>query len=348
MHTKRRRTWLLAILAVVALLATSCGRGGGGDRIAGSITGGGSSFQDGFEQRMIADYAEVNGDAKVVYQKSGSSDGKQGLSDGALDFAGSDSAIKDDEDLAAEKADVLFFPLVTAPITVSFNIPGVTELDLSPDTLAKIFSVQITSWDDRAIEADNPDADLPSTKITVVHRSDGSGTTNNFTTYLAAAAPDSWELGSGETVEWDPSTRAAEKSSGVATAIKSTDGAVGYVDLGDAAKAELDVAAIRNKAGRFVDPTPAGAAAAAAGATVNADLTFDPLDADGDRAYPITSPTWILVMKTQPSATKAALLKDYLRYVLTTGQDAAPSVLYARLPEPLAEKAVDQIDQITS
>ncbi|MBV9950766.1 MAG: phosphate ABC transporter substrate-binding protein PstS [Acidimicrobiia bacterium] len=364
MHTKRRWTWVLAILAVATLLASACGDDnnkdsdkttttgaggtGGSSSVKGSVTGGGSSFQDGFQQRMIADYKKVNPDGNVVYQKSGSSDGKQGLSDGTLDFAGSDSPVKDDEDLAKKKDDVLYFPLVTAPITISFNLSGVKELNLSPDTVAKIFSTDIKTWDDDAIKADNPDANLPSTKITVVHRSDGSGTTSNFTKYLTAAAPDAWTLGSGETVNWDSSTQGAEKNSGVATAIQGTDGAVGYVDLGDAAKAGLDVAAIKNKAGKFVKPTPAGSAAAAENATVNDDLTFDPINADGDAAYPITSPTYVLVLKTQSSAAKADLLKDYLKYVLTTGQGAAESVLYAKLPTDLAQKAVDQLDQISS
>jgi phosphate transport system substrate-binding protein len=359
MHTKRRWTWLLAILAVATLLASACGdddksadsttttSSGSGAGLKGSITGGGSSFQDGFQQRMIAEYRKVNPDGNVVYQKSGSSDGKQGLADGTLDFAGSDSPVKDDEDLAEKKADVLYFPLVTAPITISFNISGVHELNLSSDTVAKIFSTALTTWDDPAIEADNPDAKLPSTKITVVHRSDGSGTTSNFTKYLAAAAPDAWTLGSGETVDWDSSTQGAEKNSGVATAIQGTDGAVGDVDLGDAAKAQLDVAAVKNKAGTFVKPTPDGAAAAAANATVDDDLTFDPINADGDASYPITSPTYVLVLKTLSGA-KADLLQDYLKYVLTTGQGAAQSVLYAKLPADLAQKAVDQLDRISS
>src|SRR3954447_1003471 len=330
MHTKRRWTWLLAILAVATLLVAACGddnkdstgttttSGSSDSSVKGSIAGGGSSFQDGFQQRMIADYKKVNPDGNVVYQKSGSSDGKQGLSDGTLDFAGSDSPVKDDEDLAKKKDDVLYFPLVTAPITISFNISGVKALSLSPDTVAKIFSTEISTWDDPAIKADNPDAKLPSTKITVVHRSDGSGTTSNFTKYLTSAAPDAWTLGSGETVNWDSSTQGAEKNSGVATAIQGTDGAVGYVDLGDAAKAGLDVAAIKNKSGKFVKPTPDGASAAAENATVNDDLTFDPINADGDASYPITSPTYVLVLKTLTGA-KADLLKDYLKYVLTTG-----------------------------
>jgi phosphate transport system substrate-binding protein len=364
MHTKRRLVWFAAAVALVALLVAACGSSSddksnassttttsakaaaGMANLTGSITGGGSSFQDGFEQRTVADFKKVAPKATVVYQKSGSSDGKAQLADGTLDFAGTDSLIKPDEPLNAKKADVLYFPLVTAPITVAFNISGVDKLQLSPDTLANIMQVKITTWNDPAIKADNPGATLPATKITVVHRSDGSGTTSNFTKYLTAAAPTVWKLDSGETVEWPASTQQAEKNSGVATLISQTNGAVGYVDLVDAAKNNLDVAAIKNKAGKYVLPTPAGAAAAAANADVAADLTYSPLNADGEKAYPITSPTWILVYKTQKDATKAKLIKGYLSYALTTGQKAAPEVLYAALPPALAKKAIAQIDQI--
>ncbi|MBI2710249.1 MAG: phosphate ABC transporter substrate-binding protein PstS [Actinobacteria bacterium] len=314
--------------------------------LTGSLTGGGSSFQDGFDQRAIADFSKVAPKANVVYQKSGSSDGKKALADGTVDFAGSDSLIKPEETLNAKKADVLYFPTVVAPITVSYNVKGVTDLRLSGDTVAKIFAAKITTWNDPAIKADNPGTTLPSTSITVVHRSDGSGTTSNFTKYLVAAAPGSWTLGSGDSVQWPASTQGAEKNSGVATVISQTDGAIGYVDLADAAKSNLDVAAIKNKAGKFVKPTPAGASAAAAGATVAADLTYNPIDASGDAAYPITSPTYVLVYKTQTDPAKAKLLKAFIRFMLTDEQAVAGNVLYAPLPKSLAAKAVSQLDQI--
>ena len=371
MQKKGRLAWLFALVAVAALFTAGCGSSSGGEAtdttaatgdttdttapaetpdlssLSGKITGAGSSFQDGFDQRIITDFGKLATGASVVYQKSGSSDGKQQLADGTVDFAGSDSPIKDEEALAAKKADVLYFPTVLGPITVSYNVAGLTDLQLSPDTLAKIMQAEITTWDDAAIKADNPDATLPSTKITVVHRSDGSGTTSNFTKYLKAAAPDTWKLEPGETVDWPASTQGAEKNSGVATAIGQTDGAVGYVDLIDAAKAKLAVAAIKNADGNFVKPTPAGASAAAAGAEIKDDLTYSPLNAAGAESYPITSPTWILVYKDQKDPAKAELIRQFLTYALTTGQTAANEVLYAPLPKDLAEKALAQVDQIT-
>ncbi len=142
--------------------------------------------------------------------------------------------IKDDDLATFKGGTVLYFPTVAAPITVSYNLSGVSELQLSPDTLAKIFQAQITTWNDPAIAADNPGATLPSTPIVVVHRSDGSGTTSNFTKYLKAAAPSTWTLDAGDTVNWPTSTQAGNGNAGVAQIIKDTDGAIGYVDLSDA------------------------------------------------------------------------------------------------------------------
>lgn len=362
MHIKGRMAWLFAFISVTALFAAGCGSSGGSEGspittaedvagladLRGKLLGAGSSFQDGFNQRVITDFNKEASNASVVYQKSGSSDGKQQLADGTVNFAGSDSLIKDDEPLNAKKADVLYFPTVLGPITISYNLSEVKALQLSADTLAKIMQAEVTTWDDPAIKTDNPDATLPSTKITVVHRSDGSGTTNNFTKYLKDAAPDTWKLDSGETVNWDSSTQGAEKNSGVATVIGQTAGAVGYVDLIDAAKAKLSVALIKNADGKFVKPTPASASAAADGAAISDDLTYNPLNAKGAEAYPITSPTWILVEKKQKDSATADLLKAFLRYALTTGQGAAGDVLYAPLPKGLDEKAIAQLDQIAS
>ncbi|HEV3225513.1 MAG TPA: substrate-binding domain-containing protein [Acidimicrobiales bacterium] len=157
-----------------------------------------------------------------------------------------------------------------------------------------------------------------------------------------------WKLDSGDTVQWPASTQGAEKNSGVASLIKSTDGAVGYVDLADAVNANLKLASIKNSAGKFVDPTLDGASAALSGATVNADLTYDPLNASGDAAYPITSPTWIIVYQKQTDAATAAALKGWLNFILTDGQGFAKTVGFAQLPSALAQKAIDQLSQITS
>jgi phosphate transport system substrate-binding protein len=363
--------WLFALLAVFTLAATACGSsdggggtattGGGGseapsteglDALTAKLDGGGSSFQDTFEQQVSSDFAELvkdaGGSTTVTYTKSGSSDGKKALADETLDFAGTDSAIKDEEQASFGDRKMLYFPIVGGPISLAYNLEGVDALNLTPDTIAGIFQAEITSWDDDAIQADNPDADLPSTPITVVHRSDGSGTTSNFTKYLVAAAPDTWKLDAGEEVEWPASTQGAEKSTGVISVVSSTDGAIGYADLADAAKEGLDVAAVQNAAGEFVSPTPDSASEALGSAEVADDLTYDPLNADGEKAYPITSPTWILVDEVQADQARADALKAYLNYVLTTGQEQAKQLLYAPLPADLAKQAIAQIDEITA
>jgi phosphate transport system substrate-binding protein len=374
MTPKRRTTrtgrfsWLFALLAIVALVAAACSSdstdatddgdasttteaaadGAPSDAdieaLTASIAGGGASFPDAFYQAVNADFNEIAGSERVTYAKSGSSDGRSQLSAGTVDYAGSDSLPKDTETFPGT---LLYFPTVAAPITVSYNLEGIDELNLSPDVIAGIFQAEITSWDDPKIAADNPDAELPAEAITVVHRSDGSGTTNNFTKFLTAAAPDVWTLESGDEVNWPASTQGAEKNSGVAEVIKQTAGAIGYVDLADAGKAGLTFAAIGNPSGEFVLPSAEGVQAALEGATIEADLTYNPLNSDGEGAYPITAPTWLLVIAEQSDAAKAETLKTYLRYVLTTGQEAAASTGYVALPDGLDQKAIAQIDQIT-
>ena len=317
-------------------------------KLTGTLNGSGSSFQDAFNQKAKSEFAKKASGVTVNYTKSGSSAGKQDLANQVVQFAGTDSLIKDADKPTFKGGDVLYFPTVGAPITISFNVSGVDKLQLSPETLAGIFQATITKWNDAKIAADNPGATLPSTNIAVVHRLDGSGTTSNFTKYLKAAAPSVWTLDSGDTVNWPASTQGAEKNSGVASLIKTTDGSVGYVDLADSVNADLKTASIKNKAGKFVAPTLDGASAALAGADVKPDLTYDPLDATGDGAYPITSPTWIIVYKKQTDAAVAEALKGWLDFILTDGQGFAKTVGYAQLPSALAQKAIDQLSQIST
>jgi phosphate transport system substrate-binding protein len=249
-------------------------------------------------------------------------------------------------DVSKYKSPFLYFPTVAAPITVSYNLSGVKDLKLDADTLAKIFQRQITTWNDPAIAALNSGVTLPSTAITVAHRSDGSGTTQNFTGYLVAAAPNTWTLKTGATVEWPADTQAGNGNAGVAQIVKSTAGAIGYVDLSDAKASGLQFAQIKNKAGKFVGPTIPGAEAALATAQVNADLTYNPLNADGDAAYPITAPTWLLAYTNQTDKAKGNALKSFLRYTVGPAQDLAKDVDFAKLPPELQKKAQAQIDNI--
>ena len=379
MKNRRGIAWLFALLAVLSLVASACGSSDsssdkatdtGGDttttaggtkadtagfaKLAGKLDGQGSSFQDTFQQQVSSDFnaavKDAGGSATVSYTKTGSSDGKKALADETVGFAGSDSAIKPEEEAGFGGRKILYFPIVGGPITAAYNLKGVDKLNLGPDTLAGIYMGKITTWDDATIVAENPDVTLPSTTITVVHRSDGSGTTKNFTKYLAAAAPKVFTLEPGEDVTWPTSSnfQGGEKSTGVISIVKSTDGAIGYADLADAAKEKLNVASIGNAGGEFIAPTPDSASAALAAAEVKDDLTYDPLNVSAEGAYPITSPTWMLVDAKQKDAATADLVKAYLTYVLNDGQSQAKALLYAPLPADLAKKAIAQIEQVTA
>jgi phosphate transport system substrate-binding protein len=343
-------------VAVAGLVLAGCGSdnpsGGstgtsGGSNLAslsGSLKASGASFPDAYYQEVISQFKSVAPNVTVTYNSVGSGTGKKEFGQGLDDFAGSDSLVKPDDGPAP--GSFMYIPTVAAPITVSYNLSGVDKLQLSPDTLAKIFSTSIKKWNDPAIAADNAGASLPNKNITVAHRSDGSGTTSNFTKYLTAAAPSAWKLGAGDTVNWPASTQGAEKNTGVAQVIQQTDGAIGYVDFSDASELKLTFASIKNKAGQFVAPTIEGAAAAVEGATVADDLTYNPLNADGATAYPITSPTYLLIKPKYDDTNKAALVKGFVRYLLTDGQGIAKDVNFAALPSSLQQKALAQLDKI--
>jgi phosphate transport system substrate-binding protein len=225
-------------------------------------------------------------------------------------------------------------------------LSGVDKLQLSPETLAGIFSGKIKKWNDPAIAADNSGTNLPDTDVTIVHRAEASGTTSNFTKYLNAAAKSDWTLGSGDTVTCPAGSQAGQGNTGVAQIVKQTDGAVGYVDFSDAKASGLTFASIKNADGKFVEPTTAGAEAAVAGATVESDLTYNPLNATGADAYPITSPTWIIVYQKQTDKAKGDALKAFLTYVLGDGQSLAEQAQYAKLPDSLKQKAQAQLSQL--
>jgi phosphate transport system substrate-binding protein len=312
-----------------------------------SLNGSGSTFQQSFNQAVIAAFQQKATGVTITYGGGGSGKGKTDLQNKVVDFAGTDSLVKEaDLPKYASGGGILYFPTVAAPITVSYNVSGLDTLKLDGETLGKIFSTTIKTWNDPAIAALNPGVNLPSKNIVVVHRADASGTTSNFSKYLTLAAPNSWKLGTSDTINWPSGTQAGQGNTGVATIIKQTDGAIGYVDYADAKASGLKFAQVKNKAGTFEAPTLDGAAAAVAGATIAADLTYSPLDASGANVYPITSPTWIIVYKNQTDAAKGNALKAFLNFALTDGQQLANSVNFAPLPSDLASKAIAQLSQL--
>jgi phosphate transport system substrate-binding protein len=231
---------------------------------------------------------------------------------------------------------------------MAYNLSGVSNLKLTPATIAGIFSGKIKTWNDPAIKADNSGVSLPSTAITLAVRSDSSGTTANFTEFLVDAVGSAWSLGSSSTIKWPSSARAASGNPGVAQVVKSTPGAIGYVDYATAKASGLSVASVKNKDGSFVAPSPASATAAASSVTAKADLTFAAVWQGGATAYPITYQSWDLVNAKQPTANDAAMLKAYLGYLLGDGQKLLEQIGLAPLPTSLDQQAVAQLDKITS
>lgn len=314
-------------------------------KITAELKSSGATFPKAFYEQALADYKKVQPGVTQAYGAGGSGKGRQDFADQLVDWAGTDGLVKEEDKPKYKGGEFLYIPTVAAPITVAYNAP-VDKLQLSADTIAKIFQAQITNWNDAAIAADNPGAKLPDKAIAVARRSDGSGTTENFTKFLVAASPSVWTLKSGSTVEWPASTQGGNGNAGVGQIVKATEGAIGYVDYSDAKALGLKFASIKNKAGKFVAPSLEATSAALEGAEVKADLTYNPLWAAGDASYPIAAPTWIIVYKTQTDKAKAQALKSWLRYVLTDGQKLAPSIDYAPLSKGLDEKALAAVDAI--
>jgi phosphate transport system substrate-binding protein len=360
---------LSAALAIAACgssssVATSGSAGGGGSTgrssasagssvSGGTLNGAGSTLAQPIYQQWGSNLRSKG--LTVNYNGVGSGAGVADLQTATVDFAGSDPSLKP-EDQKAMKGDVLQFPVAFGAITVSYNLPGIKSgLKLDGPTLANIFSGKIKTWNDPAIKALNPGMSLPGTNITIVHRSDSSGTTAGFTTYLSDVSP-SWKssVGSDKDVKWPVGTGAA-KNSGVAAAVKQTQGAVGYVEQAYALENGFTYAAIKN-GGSYVLPTIQNTSAAANGITVPADLGIATINSSGAGAYPIVSQTFLDVYKDpckdgKESASTAEALTSFLGYAFGAGQQTLGSgtdkLPYAPLPSALAAKDNAQLATMT-
>ncbi|MDO9409533.1 phosphate ABC transporter substrate-binding protein PstS [Patulibacter sp.] len=317
----------------------------------GSINAGGSTFA-----KPVYDTWGANLKAQGLsfnYAGTGSGAGIAGVTDGTLDFGGSDSATDDDELKAAEKknGDVLNIPMFFGAVTASYNVEGVkTGLKLDGETLANIFLGDVTTWNDKQIADQNPGVTLPSSKITVVHRSDESGTTKAFLSYLGAYSK-KWEDGPGvdKSVKW-PTGTGAKGNDGVAAAIKQTPNSIGYVEQAYALNNDFTYASLKNKAGNYVDPTLESVSAAGDSVEVPADLRFAIGNAEGDQTYPDASATFVVVAKDLCKAGKteavAKDIKGFLTYGLAAGQDEAKKLAYAPLPDSVKTKAQAAVDSL--
>lgn len=299
------------------------------------LNGAGATFPEPLYNKWFYDFSRATG-IQVNYQGIGSGGGIKAITAGTVDFAGSDAPLSN-SDLAAMPAPVLQIPTVGGAVALAVNIPGQSKrLMLSPALISGIFLGQIKRWNDPKVLAENPGAKLPNRSITVVHRSDGSGTTFLFTSYLAAVSP-TWksQVGAGKEVKW-PCGEGGKGNPGVAGLVKQIPGAIGYVELVYAAQNRLPVAAVKNRGGRYVVPSPQSAGAAIKGALrqLKADNRASIVNSAGADAYPISGLTFVMVYK-QPKANGAAIAR-LLKYCMSAGaQQTAAAWQYAPLPADL-------------
>jgi phosphate transport system substrate-binding protein len=321
---------------------------------SGSLTAAGSSAQKNAMDEWTKNFQSTCSDATVNYQPVGSGAGVQQFIAGTVDFAGSDSALKPEEhpqaDARCKTGKAIDLPMVVGPIAVAYNLPGVEDLVLDAPTIAKMFAGKIISWDDKAIAALNADAKLPSTKVQAFHRSDESGTTDNFQKYLTAAAPADWTYGKGKKFN-APGGQSAKGSDGVTQAVTSTAGAVTYAELSFAENAKLGVAKLATGAAAPVELTTDSAAKAVEAATVESsggsDLTLK-LDyaTKAEGAYPLILVTYEIVCETGTPADKLGLVKGFLGYTAGDGQQVLAGLGYAPLPESIRSKVAAAVSAL--
>jgi phosphate transport system substrate-binding protein len=317
-----------------------------------SLQGAGATFPAPLYQSWFETFSGAHSNIKVDYQANGSGAGIKAITEQTVDFGASDAAMKDEE-IAALPAgtQILHVPTALGAVVIIYSLPDVAKLQLDDAGIAGIFLGTIKKWNDPAIAANNPGVQLPDSDILVVHRSDGSGTTNAFTSFLDTVSPD-WHsnVGKGKEVKW-PTGIGAQGNDGVAGAVKQTPGAVGYVELQYATQAGLSSALVKNAAGTYVPGSTAGvtAAAEAAASSFPADFRQAPIiNGAGDQTYPIATYTYLLVYKDQKDATKAQALIALIYWALTDGQAAEESLGYAPLPKTVDEKALAELHQITA
>jgi phosphate transport system substrate-binding protein len=307
---------------------------------ATTISGSGATFPAPLYLRWAADFHKANPDTIVNYQGNGSGAGVKNFTEGVSDFGASDVAMKDDE-ISKVKHNVVLIPATAGTIVLAYNVPGLKGgLQLTRAAYIGILLGNIKNWNDAAIAKNNPGVSLPNLPITVVTRADGSGTTAVFTGHCSEVSSEFKDkVGSGKQVTW-PVGVAGKGNDGVTALIKSTPGAIGYVEFGYATSNKLNMASLQNKAGKFIVPSIESGSNTLASVHLPSDLRAFILDPNGANDYPIATFTWLLVHKQYAVAAKAAAVKAFVNYGLTTGQATAPSLGYITLPESVVKQSL--------
>ena len=307
---------------------------------AQNINAAGATFPYPIYSKWFDEYHKLHPNVQINYQSIGSGGGIRQLLDKTVDFGASDGPMTD-EQLQQAGFKILHFPTVLGAAVPSYNIPGVAgELKFTPEALAGIFLGKVTKWNDPAIAGPNPGVKLPADDIVVIHRSDGSGTTYIWTDYLAKVSTD-WQskVGKNTSVNW-PVGLGGKGNEGVAGLLKQTPDSIGYVELIYAIQNSLPYGTVKNSSGEFIKASLAGVSAAAAGAAKSMpdDFRVSITNPPGKDAYPISSFTWLLIPTQIQDPAKKAAIKDFLTWMLTSGQQFCEPLAYAKLPKEVVAK----------
>ncbi|MBV9850946.1 MAG: phosphate ABC transporter substrate-binding protein PstS [Armatimonadetes bacterium] len=333
------------MLSFKRIITLTAGVAAGLSALAGAaqaqeLTGAGATFPAPLYQRWFQEYGQSHG-VRINYQPIGSGGGIKQITARAVDFGASDAPMNATE-LAAAPG-IVHIPTVAGPVCVAYNIPGVGPgIHLTGPVIADIFLGKITRWNDSRITSLSPGTRFPATNIFVAHRSDGSGTTNIFTTYLSEVSS-GWrdDVGAGKSVRW-PVGLGGKGNAGVAQLIKANEGGIGYIELNYAVTNSIPYAAVRNRAGRFVYPNVEDTSEAVDGVSLPADFRKVAVNTSAPNGYPITGFTFLLVYR---NGTKTAM-KQFLEWALTSGQSIAPSMQYAPLPPGVRRRALAAVASI--
>jgi phosphate transport system substrate-binding protein len=327
------------ILSAVVLLLS------GLPLFAQQLSGAGATFPAPLYQRWSVEYNKQVPAIQVNYQSVGSGAGVKNFTQEVVDFGASDAAMSDEE-IAQVARGVVMIPATAGAVVVAYNLPGVEGLKISREALAGIFLGTVKRWNDPLLTAANPGLALPDMPINVAYRSDGSGTTFVFTQHLAAISPEFDDrVGFDKSVTF-PAGIGGKGNEGVTALIKQSPGAVGYIEYGYAEQSSLPMAALENKAGQFVAPSPESGAAALASVELPDNLRVWPVDPDAPSAYPIPTFSWLLLYKSYPDPKKLQALKDFVTYGLTEGQSLAVPLGYIPLPADVVARANAALESI--
>jgi len=313
-----------------------------------SLNGAGATFPFPLYSKWISEYNKENPQVKINYQSIGSGGGIRQIIAGTVDFGATDAPMKEDE--AKQAPSKLFhIPATIGAVVVAYNLPEVTTtLKLAPEVLVAIYQGKIKKWNDPKIKADNPEAKLPANEISVVYRTDGSGTTAVFTDYLSKISAD-WKekIGAGKSIAW-PIGLGAKGNEGVTGQIKTTPYTIGYIERAYASQNKLPMLELKNKSGKFVAPTIEAMSAAADAVEMPDELFVSLSNAEGEAVYPITSYSYLLVYENAKDPVKGEALAKYVWWGLHDGQKFSKDLDYAPIPAKVLTKVEARLKELRS